>query len=176
MPVSYLNRVRGDSDLVGPPIMPSLARRWLRRLFAVFLAVAAVRFIAILAHLPWWAHDPLMYFPTLFYAVPGLLLAAALRWRKVVPRAAFWAAVAVLGLNVAADVRPPRGSPEPPAGQQLRLLSFNIYQTRLANGEILELVRERHPDVLCLQEVPIAFFEAHEGELRQTFRHVAHHR
>src|SRR5215216_1175066 len=120
--------------------MASFARRWFRRLLVALLTVSAVPFIAILTVLPWWAHDPLVYLPTLFHAVPGLLLALILRWRKVVPRAALWSAVAVLGLNVAADVRPPRPSPAPPPGQELRLLSFNIYQTRLADGEIPALV------------------------------------
>jgi vancomycin resistance protein VanJ len=128
------------------------------------------------AHLPWWVHDPLVYFPTLFLAVPGLIAALVLRWYRVVPRAVLWAAVAVLGLNAAADVQPPWRSPDPPSGQELRLLSFNIYQARLADGEIVALVRERHPDILCLQEVPFEFFGAHENELRQTFRHVAYHR
>jgi endonuclease/exonuclease/phosphatase family metal-dependent hydrolase len=156
--------------------MTTFARRWLRRLLAVLLAVAAVRLVAVAAVLPWWAHDPLVYFPTLFYAVPGLLLAGGLRWRKAIPRALLWTAVAILGLNVVADVRPPRRSPDHSPGQELRLLSFNLYQARLADGEILDLVRERGPHILCLQEVPAQFFEAHEGELRQTFRHVHYHR
>jgi len=33
--------------------MASFARRWFRRLFVAFLAVAAVRFVAVVAHLPW---------------------------------------------------------------------------------------------------------------------------
>ena len=156
--------------------MVAFARRWLRRLFIVLLSLAAVRLVAVIAHLPWWVHDPLVYFPTLFLAVPGLFLGLTLRWRKAVPRAALWLAVAVLGLNVAADVRPPWRSPDPLSGQELRLLSFNIYQARLTDGELVDFVRERRPDILCLQEVPFVFFEAHEKDLRQTFRHVAYHR
>jgi len=156
--------------------MVACARRWFRRLHFALLGVAAVRLVAVLSHLPWWVHDPLVYFPTLFLAVPGLVLAVALWWCKAVPRAVLWTAVAVLGLNVAADLRLSWRSPDSVPGQELRVISFNIYQARLANGEIVALVRERRPDILCLQEVPFEFFEAHEGDLRQTFRNVTYHR
>jgi vancomycin resistance protein VanJ len=156
--------------------MAAFARRWLRRLFIALAGLAAVRLVAIVTLLPWWVHDPLVYFPTLFIAVPGFGLTLVVWWPRAIPRGAVWPAVALLGLNVAADVRPPWRAPDPPSGQELRLLSFNIYQARLADGEIVALIRERQPDILCLQEVPFEFFETHEKDLRHTFRHVAYHR
>jgi endonuclease/exonuclease/phosphatase (EEP) superfamily protein YafD len=153
----------------------SILRRCLVAVSVLLTVVAAVRVAAILGRLPWWLHDPLVYFPTLFYVMPGVVLVVIL-WRLQVARPVFLRTLlAILGINFAADLRPPTRQPADRPDEAVRLLTFNVYQTRLADEDILTLVRDRRPDILFLQEAPLPFVRAHEAELRQMFRHVEAH-
>lgn len=141
------------------------------------LSCALARFVAILYPLPWWVHDPLIYFPTLFYAVPGLAIALIAYRQEFISSWLLLTAVLVLGANVLADVQPPRRLPSATATEHsVELLSYNIFQARWADRSVVALVCQRRPDVLLLQEVPDEFFQTHEAELRQTFRHVVYHK
>jgi endonuclease/exonuclease/phosphatase family metal-dependent hydrolase len=153
--------------------MASYLRRVLCSLLLLLTGIAALRIVAILGQMPWWLHDPLVYFPTLFYVLPGALLVLGLWRHGQVRPAVLRAALVVLGLNVAADVRvPPRHRPAVRTGEPVRLLTFNVYQTRLADDEIIALIRDRRPDILFLQEAPIDFVRSREGELGRLYRHV----
>jgi endonuclease/exonuclease/phosphatase (EEP) superfamily protein YafD len=139
-------------------------------------AVLALRLFTIVVPLPWFLHDPLIYLPALLCvvgAVPFLLLGlgvlAGRRWLLCGP-------LALLAVNAAFDYRPASVEPSgPPADTTYRVLTYNIFQTRLANEEILAFLREQRPDVLLLQEVPTSFYRAHKDELRRLFRHVQYY-
>lgn len=156
--------------------MSTFMRRLTQVLLVVLLGCTLTRVVAVFWTLPRLIHDPLVYFPTMFYFGIGLSIVIAAYWTKSASRFVLFAPVVVIAIIIAADVRmPPSSLPNPTTRQAVRVLSFNIYQARLADDEIVKLIRERHSDVLCLQEVPPWFFRKHEKELRKMFRHVEFH-
>jgi endonuclease/exonuclease/phosphatase (EEP) superfamily protein YafD len=162
--------------VVGGVVMASFIRRLRSFVVVLLLACAGLRLFAILYRLPWPIHDSLIYFPTPFYAFSGILIATACIRRILVRRSVLVATLLLLLANVVADFRPPwhRQRASNPAGE-IQLLSYNIHQARWANDELVQFMCERHPDVLCLQEVPVWFWESHKAELRQNFRGVVYH-
>jgi endonuclease/exonuclease/phosphatase family metal-dependent hydrolase len=144
-------------------------------LVVLLLGCAALRLVAILYRLPWLAHDFLVYFPTLGYAIAGICLAAPCLRVKAVPRLLVAITLLIVLANVCADFRLPWRDAEVSSGdRQLELLTYNIHEAAWADDEIVRFVEERRPDIVCLQEVPPEFWQRHEARLRQSFRHVAY--
>jgi endonuclease/exonuclease/phosphatase (EEP) superfamily protein YafD len=162
--------------VVGGVVMATLVRRLTTGVVILLLACAGLRLFAILYHLPWPIHDSLIYFPTWFDALSGILIATACIRRRLVRRSLLVATLLVLLANVIADFRPlwhRQPASDPTSG--IQLLSYNIHQARWANDELLQFLCDRHPDIVCLQEVPVWFWESHEAELRKSFRCVVYH-
>lgn len=146
------------------PPRPGCALVALTRLsWALLVAVWAAQELVGERH---WATCLLAYMPQHPFLVPPLLLLLP-AWRSGVPRLRrgvllmlWFAAVVMLGFQADAP------SLLRPAGERLRVLTFNIGGMKQGPGNLLQVIESADFDLVCLQEVDTAAGRM----LRQRFR------
>jgi endonuclease/exonuclease/phosphatase (EEP) superfamily protein YafD len=128
--------------------------RWLDRLFVVCVGLVVVLNLVPLGARLHWMLELTTHFRVQYLVLTGLVLTAALLWRR-------WEAVAVLaaaGTVSALPVVPylPRAfAPEASAASPapLKVLSVNVSYRQFLARRLLEIVRDTDPDVVVVQEL-----------------------